>query len=280
MASLEARVCMCVHAIHSHKQCARHPPVLKGSSQGKFPKEGRNAFVHPPTQGAAMGAQETLTNSLHIFIAIVSHKGLAAYALGSSIVDSQVRYSGSVRGMGKCGQGCANCTCRQQNCVVLCKGVRKGDQAGTNTAQSRGFPSSALRLRWAVTALWPYPSAPAQTSLCAPLAGWCSMQQFWSVVLPFTFASPVGIFVGYIISDLATGVGAAAISALASGEVATGVVACSCSSSLSCIACWGRFFKSGASGLREGTGGWCGRMKCRWDDPGVCVGMWAGYRIH
>ncbi|GAB4816508.1 hypothetical protein N2152v2_003554 [Parachlorella kessleri] len=89
---------------------------------------------HSLLEGAAMGAQETLTNSLHIFIAIVSHKGLAAYALGSSIVDSQV-----------------------------------------------------------------------------------SMQQFWSVVLPFTFASPVGIFIGYIISDLATGAGAAGISALASG---------------------------------------------------------------
>ena len=37
-----------------------------------------------------MGAQETLGNTLQIFIAIVSHKGLAAYALGSSIVDSQV----------------------------------------------------------------------------------------------------------------------------------------------------------------------------------------------
>lgn len=43
------------------------------------------------------------------------------------------------------------------------------------------------------------------------------MQQFWSVVLPFTFASPVGIFLGLLISDLARGVGAAAISALASG---------------------------------------------------------------
>lgn len=31
------------------------------------------------------------SNSLHIFIAIVSHKGLAAYALGSSIVDSEAR---------------------------------------------------------------------------------------------------------------------------------------------------------------------------------------------
>ncbi len=39
-------------------------------------------------QGAALGAQEDVTNSLHIFIAIQAHKGLAAYALGSSIVDS------------------------------------------------------------------------------------------------------------------------------------------------------------------------------------------------
>jgi hypothetical protein len=39
-------------------------------------------------QGAAMGAQETIKDTLDIFIAIVAHKGLAAYALGSSIVDS------------------------------------------------------------------------------------------------------------------------------------------------------------------------------------------------
>eukprot|EP00887_Chlorella_sp_A99_P008196 scaffold12.g8196.t1 len=89
---------------------------------------------HSLLEGAAMGAQETVSNSLHIFIAIVSHKGLAAYALGSSIVDSEA-----------------------------------------------------------------------------------SSRRFWSVVLPFTLASPVGIFLGYIISDLAKGTGAAAISALASG---------------------------------------------------------------
>lgn len=39
-------------------------------------------------QGMAMGAQEGFVDSLHIFIAIAAHKGLAAYALGSSIVDS------------------------------------------------------------------------------------------------------------------------------------------------------------------------------------------------
>ena len=37
-----------------------------------------------------MGAQANIVDSVHIFIAIAAHKGLAAYALGSSIVDSQV----------------------------------------------------------------------------------------------------------------------------------------------------------------------------------------------
>ena len=31
-----------------------------------------------------------IVDSVHIFIAIAAHKGLAAYALGSSVVDSQV----------------------------------------------------------------------------------------------------------------------------------------------------------------------------------------------
>ena len=38
-----------------------------------------------------MGAQANIVDSVHIFIAIAAHKGLAAYALGSSVVDSQVR---------------------------------------------------------------------------------------------------------------------------------------------------------------------------------------------
>lgn len=41
-------------------------------------------------QGMAMGAQANIVDSVHIFIAIAAHKGLAAYALGSSVVDSQV----------------------------------------------------------------------------------------------------------------------------------------------------------------------------------------------
>ena len=89
---------------------------------------------HSLLEGAALGAQETITNSLHIFIAIVSHKGLAAYALGSSLVESRV-----------------------------------------------------------------------------------DMERFWKVIVPFTLASPAGIFLGFLLSELAQGMGAAAASALASG---------------------------------------------------------------
>lgn len=89
---------------------------------------------HSLLEGAALGAQETITNSMHIFIAIVSHKGLAAYALGSSLVESRV-----------------------------------------------------------------------------------DMEKFWKVVVPFTLASPIGILLGYFLSGIAQGLGAAALSALASG---------------------------------------------------------------
>jgi solute carrier family 39 (zinc transporter), member 1/2/3 len=86
------------------------------------------------SQGAALGAQEDVTQSLHIFIAIQAHKGLAAYALGSSIVDSKA-----------------------------------------------------------------------------------SSAQFWSVIGFFSLATPVGIFLGYVLSAVTTADGAACISALASG---------------------------------------------------------------
>ena len=39
-------------------------------------------------QGTAMGAQGSIVDSVHIFIAIMAHKGLAAYALGSSVLES------------------------------------------------------------------------------------------------------------------------------------------------------------------------------------------------
>ena len=119
------------HHHHHHHQQQQHPSTVSFMTAVLMAVA---LCFHSLLEGAAMGAQPTITNSLHIFIAIVSHKGLAAYALGSSIAESNVE-----------------------------------------------------------------------------------LQRFWSVVLPFTFASPVGIYVGYIISDAAQGIGAAAISALASG---------------------------------------------------------------
>lgn len=89
---------------------------------------------HSLLEGAAMGAERTVADSLHIFIAIIAHKGLAAYALGSSLVDSKT-----------------------------------------------------------------------------------SPKRFWAVILFFVFATPVGIFLGYLVSEVASGDGTASISALAAG---------------------------------------------------------------
>lgn len=45
--------------------------------------------IHSILEGMALGAQPTLRGTEDIFLAIVAHKGLAAYALGASIVESR-----------------------------------------------------------------------------------------------------------------------------------------------------------------------------------------------
>lgn len=45
--------------------------------------------IHSVLEGMALGAQPTLRGTEDIFLAIVAHKGLAAYALGASIVESR-----------------------------------------------------------------------------------------------------------------------------------------------------------------------------------------------
>ena len=44
--------------------------------------------LHSVLEGAALGAQQTVKSSQRIMIAIAAHKGLAAYALGASLLDS------------------------------------------------------------------------------------------------------------------------------------------------------------------------------------------------
>ena len=39
-------------------------------------------------QGAALGAARDMVHSAHIFVAIQAHKGLTAFALGCSLVES------------------------------------------------------------------------------------------------------------------------------------------------------------------------------------------------
>jgi zinc transporter ZupT len=90
--------------------------------------------VHSILEGMALGAQSSIKDSEDIMIAIAAHKGLAAYALGSSVIDSKV-----------------------------------------------------------------------------------SSKKFWTVVGLFSFATPLGIFLGYALTEVASGSGGAALSALASG---------------------------------------------------------------
>lgn len=90
--------------------------------------------LHSVLEGLALGAQQTIEATKDVLIAIAAHKGLAAYALGASLVDSK-------------------------------------------TTSSR----------------------------------------FWKVIIGFSIASPVGIFLGFAFSEITNGVGAASMSALASG---------------------------------------------------------------
>jgi len=47
--------------------------------------------VHSVLEGAAMGAQKRLESSFDVFIAILAHKGLASYALGATLLESNVK---------------------------------------------------------------------------------------------------------------------------------------------------------------------------------------------
>jgi zinc transporter 1/2/3 len=60
--------------------------------------------IHSILEGIALGAQANLRDKQHIMLAIVAHKGLAAYALGASIMESKVR-GAMVGGWCVCGGG-------------------------------------------------------------------------------------------------------------------------------------------------------------------------------
>eukprot|EP00210_Caulerpa_lentillifera_P001194 g1150.t1 len=90
--------------------------------------------LHSVLEGLALGAQQTINASKDVLLAIAAHKGLAAYALGASLVDSKT--------------------------------------TGT---------------------------------------------KFFRVAGLFSLASPVGILIGYGLSEVSNGTGAASLSALASG---------------------------------------------------------------
>jgi hypothetical protein len=68
--------------------------------------------IHSVLEGMALGAQPTLRGTEDIFLAIVAHKGLAAYALGASIVESKVRLLGGADGRALAGRRRPRARCR------------------------------------------------------------------------------------------------------------------------------------------------------------------------
>lgn len=134
-------------------------------------------------QGMAMGAQANIVDSVHIFIAIAAHKGLAAYALGSSVVDSQVSI-GRIPAF-------AYAFCIVWLSRLLLSAVQIGKRS------CRGGLRHAC---WGMQA---------------------SMRKFWTVIGFFASATPVGIMLGVLLSNVANSDAAASVSALASGKLRT-----------------------------------------------------------
>ena len=90
--------------------------------------------LHSILEGLALGTDDDIESSINIAVAILAHKGMAAYALGACVIDSNV-----------------------------------------------------------------------------------SKQMFWSILGTFSMASPIGVMIGYAISEYSDSVTSSALSALASG---------------------------------------------------------------
>lgn len=161
--------------------------------------------VHSLLEGMALGAQPTLRGTEDIFLAIVAHKGLAAYALGASIVESRVRTRGREGG---------RVEAKVEAPIPAPLPARRPSRLGRPCAtrenpahQSLGAPRS-----------WPTPRI-RSTPLTTPPHTHCtqaSNTKFWTTIGLFSAATPVGIFLGYAFAAHSGGVGAA-VSALAAG---------------------------------------------------------------
>jgi hypothetical protein len=95
-------------------------------------------------------------------MAIVSHKGLAAYALGSSIVDSDVRWVGWVAAGGAGGPGCAGLWAAPA-CSAAAVDVTGGRPS--QPGRRRQAQAGAWHSRSATRAETPAPAVP---ELCLP----------------------------------------------------------------------------------------------------------------
>lgn len=170
-----------------------------------------------------MGAQANIVDSVHIFIAIAAHKGLAAYALGSSVVDSQVGHTSHTHFIapqsdcslphGHALQPCQSMILSHPMLANPIFGACAGMTTGILlTVPQAGADQNMLCKRSAIHALRP----------ALNIVSWvddmqASMQKFWTVIGFFATATPLGILLGVLLSSVSNSDAAAAVSALASG---------------------------------------------------------------
>lgn len=156
--------------------------------------------IHSILEGMALGAQPTLRGTEDIFLAIVAHKGLAAYALGASIVESKV---------GGCGAA-AQCGGRVLR-VRPCAGEARARAAPSRSLRCGTLANCAgsrrRRLTRAAPLFYPHGSPDPQASNA----------KFWTTIALFACATPIGILLGYVFAEHGGGGVGAALSALAAG---------------------------------------------------------------
>jgi hypothetical protein len=190
----------------SYVQCSSH--VLSTCPQHHTAVCDTSMYHH--FQGAALGAARDMVHSAHIFVAIQAHKGLTAFALGCSLVESAappLQFWSLVRAPLSDG---TNWSLYSLDTVMWC-GV---------CAEVPALPPLRHSRRSTADTFIHQPSTQACQALCC-----CSVML--SVgrprvshdvqVLLMASATPVGIGVGLLVSGLTSSTGASAISAVAAG---------------------------------------------------------------
>ena len=117
----------CAH-LHGHAHDAVSLPAPAASAAGAL-AIALGLGLHSVMEGLALGAQETVEQGVGIFLAIMAHKGLAAFALGNKLLSlpatsSTSRFSASSEWHSR--TVCHHSTCRltADRCCGQCSSSR------------------------------------------------------------------------------------------------------------------------------------------------------------